>query len=171
MYKEWRLMFWLLLLFVVGQFFFMAKGIQNVPFFLYYMYSQKHPPKDSIAVYLIKTSTGYYDHKKLSSREQELLMNSVGYYVNLKRDGDGINETIKKRFGKITGKGGLSYLQEQLVNDSSALLQFPEWWGRYFQTVVKNKFDSVSVVRSYVSTAPPYNKSATDSLVFTIKLK
>jgi hypothetical protein len=164
-------MFWLLLLLVAGQLFFMAKGIENLPFFLYHMYSQDHPPKDSIGVYLVKTGAGYYNHKDLSSREQELLLNSVGYYANLKRDGDGINQSIQKRFGKIAGGKRYTWLQKQLSNDSSRLSAFPAWWGRYFRTVAKKGFDSVSVVRSYVYTVKPYNRSTTDSLLFTIKLK
>ena|SRR5437868_1026490 len=152
---------------MVGQLFFMAKAIENIPFFLYHMYSQAHPTRDSIAVYLIKTPDGYFNHKKFSSMEQEILMNSVSYYVNLKRDGDGIRGSIQKRFGRT----GYTYLQEHLSNDSASLAQFPGWWARYFRALAKNNFDSVSVIRSYVYSKPPYNKAAADSLIFTIKLK
>ena len=164
-------MFWVVLIFILAQAFFMFKGIENVPFFLYHMYGQKHPPRDSIGVYLIKTSKGYFDHKKLSNREQEILTNSVSYYVNLKNAGDDINESIKKRFGKIVGGSGYEYLQRHLSNDSLAMAKFPEWWGKYFKSVADTDYNLVSVVKSYVYSKPPYNKSVTDSLIFTIKLR
>ncbi len=149
----------------------MAKAIENIPFFLYHMYSQEHRSKDSTPVYLIKTPLGYFNHKKLSAREQEVLTNSVSYYVNLKHDGDGINESIKKRFGKFVTGSGYTYLEKHLSNDSSSMAKFPEWWGKYFRSVTKDDLDSVSVVKSYVYSVSPYNKAATDSLIFTIKLK
>ena len=89
-YAEWRLLFWCLLLLMTAQFFFMAKGIENVPFFLYHMFSKDHQPVDSTAVYLVKTRDGYLNHKQLSNREDEMLMNSAAYYYRLKqKDIDG----------------------------------------------------------------------------------
>lgn len=156
---------------MAAQLFFMIRGIENIPFFLYHMYSQQHPAKDSSAVYLIKTRDGYFDHKQLSNREQEILMNPVIYYVNLKKDGDGTFETVEKRFAKRVPATTLTYLKQQLGNDSISLAKFPSWWGTYFKSVSKINEDSVSVVKTYVYSKPPYRKSATDSLIFTLKLK
>lgn len=170
-YNEWRLLFWLVIVFILAQVFFMAKAIENVPFFLYHMYSKAHPKKDSTAVYLVKTPDGYFNHKRLSSREQEILMNSVAYYVNLKNDGDGIIETIQKRFSTVVGSAGIQTLKDRLSNDSSSLAGFPQWWGNYFQSIAANNYDSVSVVRSYVYSKAPYGKSGNDSLIFKVKLR
>jgi hypothetical protein len=156
---------------MMAQLFFMAKGIQNVPFFLYHMYSRDHQPVDSTAVYLIKTPDGYFNHKKCSNREQEMLMNPVSYYVSLKQNGDGINESIKKRFSKFVSATGYENLQGQLSNDSVSISKFPAWWGRYFQAVSKTNYDSVSVVKSYVYSKTPYHKAKTDSIIFTLKLQ
>ena len=171
-YTQWPLAFWAVLLFIVAQVFFMAKGIENVPFFLYHMYGQKHPPRDSIGIYLVKTTDGYFNHKKLSNREQEILMNSVSYYVNLRYAGhDGINESIKKRFEKILSGTGYEYLQKHLANDSVAIRNFPQWWSRYFSSVSNTHAGQVSVIKTYVYSKPPYHKSGTDSLIFTINLE
>ncbi|MBK7434979.1 MAG: hypothetical protein IPI66_14555 [Chitinophagaceae bacterium] len=96
LYTGWRPLFWLLLLLLLAQSFFMYKGIQNLPFFLYHMYSKEHRPQDSIPVYLLKTPYGYLDHKQLSNREEELFLNTVAYYQNLQRDGDGTAEAVEK---------------------------------------------------------------------------
>ena len=168
-YKEWRLLFWSLLFFVSLQLFFMAKGIENIPFFLYHMYSRDHQPMDSIPVYLVKTPGGYFDHKQLSNREEEILMNSVAYYVKLKQDGNTATQTIKDRFQKWVPAASYHYLLTHLSNDSTALTAFPQWWGNYLQSVCKNRLSAVSVVRSYVGATSPYMKSVTDSVIFTIQ--
>ena len=164
-------MFWAVVLFMTAQVFFMAKAIENIPFFLYHMYSKQHQPMDSIGVYLVKTPQGYFNHKQLSNREEEILMNSVSYYVNLKQRGDGIIQSIDKRFKRIVPPAVFNYFIEHLYNDSTALERFPQWWASYFRSVAGDGNDSVSVIRSYVYPKEPYAKSIHDSLVFTVKIK
>ena len=162
------MLFWGLMIFIRFHIFFMSKGIENIPFFLYNMYGQQHLYKDSNAVFLIATPRGYFNHKNLSNRQQELLLNSVSHYIKLSRDGDGTGQTIKNRFGD---KAGYNYLVHHLTNDSAALATFPTWWGRYFSSITKYKYDSVSVVKSYMYSSPPHIKSNFDSLLFSLKLK
>lgn len=98
----------------------------------------KNTHREILSAYMVKTPDGYFNHKKLSNREQEILMNSVSYYVNLRYAGhDGINESIKKRFGKIVSGTGYEYLQKHLANDSMAIRNFPQWWSRYFSSGIK----------------------------------
>ena len=160
-------MFWVLIVLLLAQAFFMAKGIQNVPAFLYHMYSKDHQPMDSIPVILVKTPKGYLNVKQLSGREEEMLMNSVSYYVKLKRSGDVTIEAVQKRFSRFS-PGTYQYLQQHLLNDQDAMDQFPNWWYKYFKTVNENT-DSITVVQSYVYSKYPYNKSPQDSVIFSIK--
>jgi hypothetical protein len=131
------------------------------------MYGQKHPKQQSIDVLLIKTSQGYYNHQQLSGREQELLLNTVNLYTNLKTKGDGTVINIDNRFINPDVK---QYLYKMMCNDSTALQQFPQWWGNYFKQVSHISNDSVSVVKSIVSTTYPYTKLPTDSVIFSIKI-
>jgi len=157
---------------MAAQFFFMAKGIGNIPFFLYHMYSKDHQPVDSMPVYLIKSGDTYLNYKTLSNREEEILMNSVSYYCKLLQNKDeGARQTIRNRFQKLVSAGTYDYVTAKLSNDSMALARFPTWWAGYFKTVMHAKQDSVSVVRSYVYSKNPFNKSANDSLIFSVKLK
>lgn len=172
LYREWRLMFWLVLLFIAGQAYFMTKGIENIPFFLYHMYSKDHHTVDSIPIYLIRGPYGIYlNHKQLSNREEEMLMNSVGYYVNLKKTGGDINTTVEKRFKGRVPDALYDQLEAHLTNDQYALAAFPQWWADYFNTVTNNNAFYVAVVKSYVYSTPPYKKSITDSTIFTVNLK
>jgi hypothetical protein len=169
LYKEWRLAFWLVLVFITAQVFFMAKAVETVPFFLYNMYSRDQRPVDSIPVTLIRTADGYLNHKELSGREEEMLMNPVGYYINLGRHGDGTASAVEKRFKGILPASLYTACYGRLVNDSSRMKAFPLWWRNYLSAVVDNRYEVVELVRSKVSAKAPYKKSPYDSLIFYAK--
>src|SRR5436190_3859137 len=99
-YKEWRTFFWVIIIAISAQLFFMVKGISNVPFFLYHMYSYAHQPKDSFNVILIKTTDGYLDPYQLSGREAEMLMKNIPYFMTQKDKGwkDGVSLAVERRF-------------------------------------------------------------------------
>ncbi len=166
-YKEWRLLFWAVLFFIAAQCFFMYKGISTIPFFLYYMYGQKHPKKQSIDVILLKTPTGYFNTNKLSGREQEMLLNPIDLYISLKTKGDGNTFNINHRFSSTSIN---NYFKKMLCNDSLSIEQFPTWWATYYKAVAKPLHDSVTVVKSSVSTTYPYLKLDKDSVIFKVKI-
>lgn len=166
LYNQWRPAFWLLLGLLGMQFFFMYKGIQNLPFFLYHMYSKEHRSQDSIPVFLLKTPYGYLNHKQLSNREEELLLNSANYYLNLQKDGDGTAGAVEKRFRDRVSLPVYGYLYRHLVNDSNALKRFPHWWGRYARSILGRDMPGITLVRSYVYARPPFLKSPVDSILF-----
>lgn len=165
LYREWPLFFWLVLAFAAAQVYSMFKGIENVPFFLYHMYSRKHEAQDSIEVYLLKTPYGFLDHKQLSNREEELLMNSAAYYSRLRQNGDGTAQAVEKRFRQRVSASMYQYLYGNLVNDSGALSRFPDWWTRYLRSVTGDKYRELILIRSYVYAKAPYRKSETDSII------
>jgi hypothetical protein len=170
LYREWPVLCWALLLLIAAQGYFMYKGIENLPFFLYHMYGNAHPAKDSQTVYFIKTSKGYLNARQFSSRQQELLYNSVGYYVGLKNSNrDTVLQVVEQRFAGRVSPGIYAYLQQSLGNGPAAIEQFPDWWGRYFHTLQGEANGPVQVVQCRVSVRPPYAKSPNDSLIFTIR--
>lgn len=166
LYRRWRGLFWVLLLLIAAQLFFMAKGIENIPFFLYNMYSQPHHPKDSATVYLIKTNTGYSNTKAWSNRQEELLMNSAGYWLTLLQKGDATASTVQQRLKGRLPEGWYNFIQKGLVNDSVTIAAFPGWWARYF-TAQHSAVGPVQLVQTTVSLRPPYGKSFVDSILFT----
>ena len=129
------------------------------------MYSKKHEPQESIEVYLLKTPYGFLDHKQLSNREEELLMNSANYYFRLKRDGDGTAEAVDKRFSQRVSTSMYQYLYKHLVNDSLSMSRFPNWWTHYLRSVTDDKYRELILIRSWVYSKAPYGKSETDSVI------
>lgn len=166
-------MFWAIIIFIAAQAFFMYKGIQNVPFFLYHMFSTVHPVKDSAEVILIKTKNGYISPFEKSNREAEMLINNAPYYSLLKQTDykDGINETIAGRFKNKLPASFYQFIFNGLSNDSVAVNKYPQWWADYFKSIYDIEDDSAEVVKSYIYFKPAIHKSPLDSVIFSVSLK
>ena len=172
-YKEWRALFWCICIFLCCQLFFMYKGIENAPFFLYNMFSTVHSPKDSLPVLLIKKTGGYINPFKLSNREAEMLTNNVEYYQLLKKTNytDVLSATIESRFKHRMSPSLYQFAFDGLSNDSASVNQYPVWWSSYFTPINNEAVDSVVLVTSYVQFLPQFFKSAKDSIILIPKLK
>ena len=172
-YKEWRGFFWLIIIAISTQLFFMTKGVSNIPFFLYHMYSYAHQPKDSFNVLLIKTKDGYLDPYRVSGRESEMLMKNIPYFMLQKNRGwkDDISLTVEKRFKNQLPGPVYDYLHRGLVNDTTAFLKYPRWWQQYFDRTYHQSFDTVAVISTYIKYQPNFSKSPVDSTIFTAQFK
>ena len=151
-YRQWRLFFWAILVFIAGQFFFMFKGIQNIPFFLYHMFSTTHAPADSMQVFLVKTPQGYFNTNKLSGREREMLLNNLGSYFARKAAAfkDPLEPTVHHRFGSRWPGQNRKIMSDGLLNSPQSFSSFPAWWRGYFNKIQNNHFDSIQVVAAFV---------------------
>lgn len=160
-------MFWTVIALLALQSFFMAKGIENVPFFLYHMFSDDHEPKQQYAVKAIKIGDVYYDHNQLSNREYELLIGSADWYLALKEKGDPLKQTIQRRTAGL-GEKTYQYFIRQLTNDSLALNKFPAWWADYFYLVTGIREREISLVTYQVTYNPKVSRMSADSILFTV---
>ena len=162
------LFFWGILFFIAGQAFFMFKGIENIPFFLYHMFSTTHAPADSVQVLLIETPRGYFNTNRLSGREREMLLNTAGYYAESKDRGfqDPLIPTVRRRFASRVDSSALINYEEQLVNSPGAFDRFPAWWLRYFNSILDQHFDSLRVISTFVYPNQPHKNIAAPELVF-----
>ncbi|CAN5684931.1 hypothetical protein BH11BAC3_BH11BAC3_17690 [soil metagenome] len=169
-YNQWKLLFWVIVSAIFFQAFFMAKGIENIPFFLYHMFGSVQSSTDSVNIVLIKTPEGYFNTNKLSGREREMLMNNTNYFIEQKKQGfgDPLEQTVENRFKNRVNNTTYNYLQQSLLNDSTHLAAYPGWWQRYFERVQNKKFASVEIVSSYIYFNSSMYKSQTDSIVFTV---
>ncbi len=169
-YRQWKLLFWIIMIAIFCQAFFMVKGIENIPFFLYQMFGSVQSTNDSINVILIKTPEGYFNTNKLSGREREMLMNNTSYFIDRKRQSpiDPLSQTLDDRFKNRVNDKTYHYLQQSLLNDSVHLNAYPGWWNRYFQHMQNSRYSSVSIVSTYIHFNSAIYKSPEDSVVFTV---
>ena len=172
-YKEWRSFFWMVITFLVGQFYFVAKGIETIPFFLYHMFSAPHPASDTVVVMLVKTPNGYLNLSKSGGRAVEMLMNNTALYNERLYTGstDPLTSTVNNRFRDRVGSNTFQYLEHSLLNHRDDFAAYPEWWKRYYEQVHRWSSDSVSLVSSKVYFKPFFHQSDIDSIVFTVYQK
>ena len=169
LYRQWRLLFWVVLLWMLFQLISVCKGIENSPFILYYMFSTPHRAMDSIPITIIKTPTGYIDQFSYTNREAELLLNNVEFYNRMRKNGyrDDILPTIAQRLPKTWSSATKQYVYTSLSNDSIHFIQYPKWWLNYAATVGLQTEEPVEVVRSYVYFYKGgIRKSNFDSVIF-----
>jgi hypothetical protein len=167
LYREWRMLFWVVLLFIAGQAFFMYKGIENVPFFLYHMYAKNHPPRQSLTIYQVVTDRGLVNMSQYSSRAEELLFNSLGAYLAVRQAGntDPIDVDIHNRFAGWLPARWYGLVKARLSNSDSALHGYPDWWERYFRRITGEK-GQFKVIQRRVLLTPPFSPAGTDSVIF-----
>ncbi|MEO5646989.1 MAG: hypothetical protein ABIQ56_01435 [Chitinophagaceae bacterium] len=148
----------------------MFKGIENIPFFLYHMFSTKHQPQSSYLILAIKTDKGFFDSKSLSNREYELLIGSAEHYAKLQTTGDPTSKLIDSRFGKM-GSELTNYANKHLVNDSISIEQYPRWWARYFTKITGGKFNTAGIVYMHISYVDSQVIATPGDILFTEKLR
>ena len=173
LYRRWRFLFWVVLAWMTAQVFFMVKGIENVPFFIYSMFSTPHLARTSYPVVLMRSEKGYVDPFQFSNRQVELLINNIPFYSDMRQKGyaDDINPTIEKRFAGRVPPQKLRNIYARLSNDSLRISAYPAWWQRYFQRIAPKDLNAVSLVSTSVRFTPRgFEKASEDSLIFTAKI-
>jgi hypothetical protein len=120
-------------------------------------------------VYAIRTGNGYFNTKRLSNREYELLIGSVENYAKLKSLGDQTSLLVKKRFNSL-GNKAVVFADNQLVNDSQSIQKYSRWWARYFSEVTGKRNEIVSLASFDLAFTPQLSRLSPDSTLFTIKL-
>ena len=151
-------MFYFVLVFICIQAFIMYKRVETIPFFIFDLYSGKARLSDTGYYDRYYLNGKYFDTRKLSSREQETLLGSYDYYLNLKANGFYATDTstIHNRFyGKISSglyRTIFDRLTNKQVNDSIYL----HWWRSYFMQVSHHPVDSIVKITSRIYYKPDY---------------
>lgn len=169
-YREWKRLFLMVIVFIAGQVFFMFKGIENVPFFLYHMFSTPHATADSVQVLLIQTPQGYFNTNRLSGRDREMLLNTASYFEASQNQNffDPLTITVRKRFSAITDSAELANMEARLVNKPPAFDRFPAWWLRYFNSIQDQHFDSIRVISTFLHPGRPQQQVVAFEEVFNV---
>lgn len=127
-YQQSRILFFVILLAVFGQLFFMWKGVENIPFFLYHMFGFAHERKSSYPVLMIRYGNTTLSPYSLSNRDAELIFNTMDRYLRLKKEGDYLQPLVDKRFQASWLSSWHGLAERRLINDAVDIAAFPRWW-------------------------------------------
>jgi hypothetical protein len=159
LYQKWKTLFWILVVMMGLQAFFMFKGVETVPFFLYSLYSLPLTPADTTAKTVILINGKAFEADRLTSREQETLMASFSYYQYLRQHGFLATDpaTIEKRLSGKLPRSWYPAAYHKLTNSSVNDTLFLHWWVKYLSRVSAEKIDSVSMFQTHIAWKPQYH--------------
>lgn len=133
-YHQWRFIFWVAVLAVAAQAFFMFKAVETVPFFLYHMFGFAHERQDTYPVLVVRVGDRELAPYALSNREAELVFNSVDRYLQLVKQGDYLEPVFQRRFERWVSPGTYALLRERILNSQQQVSAFPAWWAAQLRT-------------------------------------
>jgi hypothetical protein len=128
-WKQSKLLFLILILFIVFQILFSAKRIQNFPFFTYDMYSRPIEKPDVFTLYIVKSNQKVFDYTQLTNTAENKLLSTVqSYESNILSYPDFVHETVlNKRFYNKNRLTTYEFIKEGLSNDAGINTTFPKW--------------------------------------------
>lgn len=159
LYHKWRSMFYVVIVLILGQAFFMYKGVQSMPFFLFFMYAGKTHASDTSSKTTIYVNDKMFT-ARMVNREAETLLASLGFYKGLKKNNLFAVQpaTIEKRFRGRIPDNLYNVFFERLTNTNINDSMFYNWWGKYLSQVTGEKVDSFSIITSTVIWKPVYTE-------------
>ena len=157
-YQQSRILFFVILTAAFGQLFFMWKGVENVPFFLYHMFGFAHERQENYPVLIVRYGNLTLSPYQLSNRDAELIFNSVDRYLTLREQGDYLEPLVDKRFQHPWLTAWKPVAQERLLNDTQDIAAFPTWWAtRLRSRVPAAQHQQITVWRGKARYHPAYN--------------
>jgi hypothetical protein len=157
LYREARILFFVILLAVLGQAFFMWKGVEHVPFFLYHMFGFAHERKAAYPVLVVRYGGTDVSPYSLSNREAELIFNTVDRYLRLREQGDYLAPLVEQRFRHRWLQTWQPIAQQRLLNDSLDMAAFPAWWAARLRVYVPQaQQQEITVWRGLARYHPAY---------------
>ena len=148
LYKRRRWLFFVVAAFCLGQGFFMVKGVETVPFFLFGMYSE---PNEGQRVYqglMVEEDGQALDLSALPGLQKDLILTPLYRYVALHevQFEDPIKPAVRKRFEHRLSADTYLTFRERLSNAPADRERFHQWFRSYLESVYGR---SMGVIRVY----------------------
>lgn len=145
--------FYFVILFVILQIFFTVKGIQNFPFFLYGMYSEKVVLHKNYKLYVIYVNDEKLYPESFYSYNYQTFRIPLEYYILLSRK-DSLNRVavaFNKRFKDNISKENFNLLLGRITNDDLKLNEFVFWFSSYLQSSINEEIKGIKIVEEVYS--------------------
>lgn len=133
-WKNSKLLFAGLVLFMAGQVYFSAKRIQSFPFFTFDMYSRPYHEAEVFTLYEVFCDGRRMDYTCLTNTQEATLLSSLLNYENeihaLPASPDDV--LIEHRFSKHVSPAQYAFIRDGLINNREAIDAYPGWLQRHF---------------------------------------
>ena len=155
LWRQHKVGFFAALVFLLGQGFFIYKGVETVPFFNYGMYSSPATAATTYEVINLYKGTDLVPLSQLSNAPA-VLQYQLNYYNYIREQQyiDPISKTIEQRFGAYPSCA--NYLQKQLLTSKTNLIHFEEWLDEKYQANFSIKKESFEWVNGHFKKVSHY---------------
>ena len=149
LYKRKRWLFFIVAAFCIGQGFFMVKGVETVPFFLFGMYSE---PNDGERVYhglMVEEDGQPLDLSALPGLQKDLILTPLYRFLELHevQFEDPIKPVVRKRFEERFSPNTYLLVRERLSNAPADREAFYQWFRRYLEATYGREMGIIRVYR------------------------
>lgn len=131
-YRQSKLLFWAMMVFIIGQGFFTWKGVDTMPFYNWGMFSGRFPDKEQYEVLYINVDGRYVPLTKLPRTKLNVLEKAIRYYLLMEENGfrDGMDGVIESRFKGRLGDEAYHFVYHRLSNTGMQKEVFANWMFR-----------------------------------------
>ena len=151
LWKHSRLLFFIVIIFILGQAFFTYKGVQTFPFINFGVYSSKYSSKSTYKVYDVYLDDQKFNisDRKLTERDDWYIL--IGIYDGLYVKGNNkiLITNIDSRFKNRLNIDQYNWVKNRLLDQDNAAVDFSAWLELYFRSTLNQSFDSIQLYRSY----------------------
>lgn len=133
-WKQSKILFVAIVIFLSFQLFFSIKRIQNFPFFTYDMYSRKIEKPITFSLYEVKINNKTINHIRFTNLKESILLSQIKAYEQQKNHYPKFvyQKILEDRFKNKISTNSYQFIQDGLTNDVQLNKEFPNWFNNQF---------------------------------------
>lgn len=162
-YSHNRFLFYLFLFFCVGQSFFIYKGVENAPFFLYGMYSAVQVPTKEYKMPIIEINGQEFNLNDLPAANREMIVSTLELYSLLENTNfrDTLLPVIANRFQSRVSESQFEVIASRLTNNSRDKELYQQWLKKYLEQTTETNIKTLQIFTGRFT----YDKQSTLHLI------
>ena len=132
-WKESKPLFICIIAFIILQFFFIAKRVQNFPFFIFDMYSRPIEKPATFSLYRIEQFQDAINYTSFTNTKENIVLNTIKTYQLSKQSyPKAPNEAvIEHRFKNNVSCKNYQFIKDGLMNDIASIYSYQDWLSYY----------------------------------------
>ncbi len=143
-YINHKILFCVVVTFIVGQIFFTYKGVETFPFLNYGMYSEYFPKSDTLQVLKFHRDISI-NNLGIDESDFCLFGKPIQSYQEVITTGDPVAKVLKKRFNADTTSRIYKYFHQHLINTKSSSKFFKTFIYKTYQRKYKGNLVYVTL--------------------------
>ncbi len=161
--KNYKKLYFFVLLFIVGQVFFTYKGVETFPFFNYGMYSGEESNPSIISYYLIYNDTILLNDAFRTQLHKDMVMNTLKGFDQINTKDSLVQIAID---GRMKDAKMNTLFKNRLLNSSLSRDSFKPWLRHYLSETLNTDIQHLKVIKLSIHKINGFQKQQTTLIDF-----